>query len=932
MLVNEKNPRVIKSFILTIIIILSALIIASCSSGKDDSGDTEDTTGTGNVTGQSVVLSEYSIICPQNPTTELNRMCLEIRTAIFEKTTVQLEFKDDFLKKGQDVNNMGKEILVGSTNRKESAAALEKIGIWDYIICVDGDKIVIQAHSDAVLQNAVDDFTKTLSENNGKLPQDYEKIHEFDWESQMENVNPSLYFDFNDIKDNKAKSKDGSVSARFYNTDVAGGYSGKAPFFRFGKRSRMLMSPGAVGSLIEGKSSYSLSMWFMCSTGQGLSYRMVTLYRENGAPLLWITYYGLKMEVRVFRADGKYYELDFHYELDTKMPPWGIASTTAGVWQHVTTTFDFENDKVRFFVNGEEIECSGARLQGATVDPDTFTFGFDKFPTGLNYGVADSIGGDNQQSYYGFYGSIDEFMVFDRALTLEEARSLFLSYGQSETPSITEDQKTIDLFVEKIGSGVALKAESSNLIYNKRVMKADVNDYSVVNTVINGEFMLASNLCQRLFGAVDGGSLKIGDKTVIGTEKDGYYYFSAKAICAVKGWKYIDSVKENKMFIMLAEDSTLDGKTDANLIERIEEFCVVGENEPTTNTEQTRVVIATSNTKIGNYTYSPSITKVGNTLYASRDISCLYTDVFVSNDDGKTWQPTGGRINDMFWATIFENKGELYLIGRISVKGSFEGVGISKSTDGGKTWSEITKTQGLVSVFGGNGPHCAPTPVLKLNGRIYRAFETTGSAGLFYVSASEDSNLLDPQSWTVSERFVGASTPGNDNWPNESNVVKGPDGKLWIISRYNAFEQAIVFKTDDDGNIVPYKGTEKDSVIYFPSTASKFTCRYDEKTGYYIALTCPSTDENSVYQRNYCGLAISKDLINWELKEILLCDRELFNEQLSVAQHAFQYVDWIFDGDDILFVVRESTEDAKNFHDSNNLTFYRISNYSEIVK
>ena len=87
-----------------------------------------------------------------------------------------------------------------------------------------------------------------------------------------------------------------------------------------------------------------------------------------------------------------------------------------------------------------------------------------------------------------------------------------------------------------------------------------------------------------------------------------------------------------------------------------------------------------------------------------------------------------------------------------------------------------------------------------------------------------------------------------------------------------------------------------------------------------------------MYQRNYCGLAISKDLINWELKEILLCDRELFNEQLSVAQHAFQYVDWIFDGDDILFVVRESTEDAKNFHDSNNLTFYRISNYSEIVK
>lgn len=924
---KKKNLKteVVKKLKVTTVLLLSALCVTSChepGQGSDETG------GTGTPPpGSTVKISEYALVCPESPTTELNSMCLSIRTAIEETTGVKVTYRDDFLLSTQKGEDMGKEILVGNTNRKESATALAKIGVWDYIICVDGDKIVIQAHSDALLRDAVDSFLIYIKENNGMIPDNYENIFKFDWESQMGTLTPSLYFDFNEVNNDRVTSKDGSVTARFYNTDITGGYSGKAPYFRFGKQSHMLMAPGAAGQRIEGKSGYSLSMWFMCSTGQGLSYRMVTLYGENGKPFLWMTFYGTKMELRVYRADGKYYDLDFAYTLDTKMPAWGIPTTTAGIWQHVTATFDFENDMVKFFVNGEEVACSGARLQGVTVEKDTFSFGYDKFPVQANYGIGDSIGGDNYRSYYGFYGSIDEYMMFDRALSVDDARALYLSYGPSETPSVTEDQEMIDLFVQKLGKGVTLKADSSNLIYNKRVVKADVNDYSVVNPVINGELMLAANLCERIFGTVENGTLTIGDKTVAGTEKDGRYYFSAKAVCDAKGWKYMDSVKDSGIFVMLASDSTLDGEADAKLLERMHEFCVVGEDEPTSNVEQTRVVIAASNTKLGDYTYSPSITKVGDVLYASRDISCKYTDVFVSTDDGKTWKPTGGRIDNMFWATIFENKGDLYLIGRIS--GSINGVGISKSTDGGKTWSKITETQGFLSVFGGNAPHCAPTPVLKLNGRIYRAFETTGGAGLFYVSASEKADLLNPASWTVSERFVGMSKPGGDNWPNESNVVVGPDGKLWIISRYNAFEKAIVFKTDAKGNIIPYNGTEKDSVIYFPSTESKFTCRYDEKTGYYIALTCPCTNPNDRYQRNYCGLAVSKDLINWELKEILLSDRELFNNQLSVAQHAFQYVDWIFDGDDILFVVRESTEDAKNFHDSNYLTFYRITNYAE---
>ena len=86
-----------------------------------------------------------------------------------------------------------------------------------------------------------------------------------------------------------------------------------------------------------------------------------------------------------------------------------------------------------------------------------------------------------------------------------------------------------------------------------------------------------------------------------------------------------------------------------------------------------------------------------------------------------------------------------------------------------------------------------------------------------------------------------------------------------------------------------------------------------------------------ILERNYSALISSDDLINWEIEELLLCDRSVINYYLSVSVHAFQYVDWIFDGDDILLVVREAMEDAANFHDSNYMTFYRIENYRQYL-
>jgi hypothetical protein len=84
--------------------------------------------------------------------------------------------------------------------------------------------------------------------------------------------------------------------------------------------------------------------------------------------------------------------------------------------------------------------------------------------------------------------------------------------------------------------------------------------------------------------------------------------------------------------------------------------------------------------------------------------------------------------------------------------------------------------------------------------------------------------------------------------------------------------------------------------------------------------------------RNVLCLAASEDLIHWKMLDILLVDREIMNPVCSAKCHAFQYVEWVFDGADILYVVREATGYTNCFHDVRFVTFYRLKNYADLVE
>ncbi|MCR6630395.1 MAG: hypothetical protein NVV74_10285 [Magnetospirillum sp.] len=121
--------------------------------------------------------------------------------------------------------------------------------------------------------------------------------------------------------------------------------------------------------------------------------------------------------------------------------------------------------------------------------------------------------------------------------------------------------------------------------------------------------------------------------------------------------------------------------------------------------------------------------------------------------------------------------------------------------------------------------------------------------------------------------------------------------------------------------------------VHFPGGLTKFTIRYDERTGRYWSLVNTITHPHAerevatepVAQRNVVILTSSADLRNWTEHRVVLAWRPGEKHPRKV-RHGFQYLDWQFDGDDLVAVSRTAW-DAKSFHDANFLTFHRVKNF-----
>jgi len=204
------------------------------------------------------------------------------------------------------------------------------------------------------------------------------------------------------------------------------------------------------------------------------------------------------------------------------------------------------------------------------------------------------------------------------------------------------------------------------------------------------------------------------------------------------------------------------------------------------------------------------------------------------------------------------------------------------------------------------------------------------------MSVPSTADLLKADNWTFSN-FL----PGNTNWLEgafngwlEGNAVVTRNGNVLDILRVDTAsypEKAARVNVTPDGTLATFEPAR--GFIHFPGGAKKFTIRFDAKSGQYWSLTTsgldqPRTTSRPAALRNSLVLTCSSDLTHWTIRRMLLSHPDS-------VRHGFQYVDWLFDGDDIIAVCRTAYEDdqggAHNYHDANFLTFHRWRNFRNLT-
>ena len=98
--------------------------------------------------------SSYAVIIPEGAEEWVNTASKTVVDAIEETTGVKLNWTDDFLDNSQKPGSY--EILIGLTNRAESAAVWGELPYGEYVIRAVGDKLVIAAWDEASLLAACD--------------------------------------------------------------------------------------------------------------------------------------------------------------------------------------------------------------------------------------------------------------------------------------------------------------------------------------------------------------------------------------------------------------------------------------------------------------------------------------------------------------------------------------------------------------------------------------------------------------------------------------------------------------------------------------------------------------------------------------------------------------------------------------------------------
>ena len=327
----------------------------------------------------------------------------------------------------------------------------------------------------------------------------------------------------------------------------------------------------------------------------------------------------------------------------------------------------------------------------------------------------------------------------------------------------------------------------------------------------------------------------------------------------------------------------------------------------------------------GRYICTPSIVKIKGRLIASIDVYGPKTPqnlmlLFKSDDDGKTWE----YLCDLFpfyWATLFEHKGILYVLGASTEYGNIQ---ISCSNDRGETWSPVTVIfYGSVPQCKYGGNHRAPMHLTSYNGRLYTSVEFGGYKQNLpmVMSIDENDDLMVASNWVRS-----APIPFDGRWKEdcngqegdciEGNLTIGSDGNLYNIVRWKIGEW-VKFKVNTKDLDAPLEYVSIDKA---PVTTSMFRL-VPYKKGHLLITNRKTESTKYIHHsyRNVLSLYYTEDLKNFTFINDIVNLEDIDPERVG-----YQYPAPLLEGDEMKLLIRSAFNNPSSFHNSNYLIYCKI--------
>lgn len=305
------------------------------------------------------------------------------------------------------------------------------------------------------------------------------------------------------------------------------------------------------------------------------------------------------------------------------------------------------------------------------------------------------------------------------------------------------------------------------------------------------------------------------------------------------------------------------------------------------------------------------------------------------------WTPVAN-VTPMYWAQLFAHNNVTYLLGTSDDMSGAGNLVLSRCRSvpcDGRDWDPP------VVLFSNATYHVAPTPVVESNGDLFRAVEYRASADndlavvMLRGTGTGDCglDLTRAGCWQMSNGVRYPHSTGSGRQWEEAGAVADDDGGLHVLVRLDAPVEtcATVSKCNRVARLEYSRETATLTYVRdvsLPSSCNKFAVRRSPADGLFYTLANPVTvlpNPNHCGQRNVVVLTVSADLDTWHTCGVVMADDSglAFND--SVRYTGLQYIDFAFDGADLVAAVRAGYRGSTTYHDANRLLIARITGYAK---